>query len=58
MCQAKRSGYGELECSCFLHIMYIRNKKNVGIQFIFGILLTGRDSSISPVAFLDFHELK
>jgi len=42
----------------FLHVTWIKDKQMLAFNFIFELLWTGRDSSVSSVAFLGFRELK
>jgi hypothetical protein len=55
----KRCGYVSLRLPLeFLPVMYIKDKQKLLSNFIFDLLWTGRDSSVSSVAFLGFCELK
>lgn len=42
----------------FFHVIAINYKQILIFDFIFDVLWTGRGSSVSSVAFLEFHELK
>lgn len=42
----------------FLSGMYLKDKQMLAFNFTFDLLWTGRGSSVSSVAFLEFRELK
>jgi len=42
----------------FLHVTYMKDEEMLVFNFIFGLLWTGEDSSVSSVAFLGFRVLK